>query len=136
MIDNKLLIEKTKDIYSWIDEQIQKDSTKCKACGTCCNFKDFDHQLYITTPEFIYFKENMDPNNIKPMIDGKCPYCIKGKCTVYNYRFAGCRIFYCDGDLDLQSEISEKVVRKFSALCDKLDVQYQYSELSSALKTL
>jgi len=57
------------------------------------------------------------------------------KCTVYPYRFAGCRIFSCKGNPDFQSALTESVIKKFKHLCDEFDVPYRYLDLPSALNT-
>ena len=43
-----------KDIESRLPQNMQ-----CRACGKCCDFKNFGHRLYVTTPELIYFKEKV-----------------------------------------------------------------------------
>ena len=133
MNDASLVVEKVEDIYNWLETQLRKRNTPCDACGKCCDFKNYDHRLYVTTPEMIYFKEKIAPKNIKPMTEGKCPYNIEGKCSIYNYRFAGCRIFNCKADPDTQSKLSENTLQKFKDLCDKSQTPYNYAELSKAL---
>ena len=63
----------------------------------------------------------------------RCPYNIDGKCIVYEYRFAGCRIFFCKADKDFQSELSESVLKKFKSLCRQFDIPYRYNDLAGAL---
>jgi hypothetical protein len=48
-------------------------------------------------------------------------------------RFAGCRIFFCEGDADFQSELSESVISRFKSLCTEFDIPYIYSDLRTAL---
>lgn len=136
MTDLPLIIEKIENIYTWIEKQLKKDNTSCLSCGKCCNFKSFDHRLYVTTPELIYFKEKLGLEKIPTMTNGQCPYCVDNKCSVRKCRFAGCRIFFCKGDIDLQSEITEKAMQKFHDICRKFDITYEYMELSAALKSL
>ena len=135
MNDSSLVVEKVEDIYKWLEGQLQENEISCDACGKCCDFKNYDHRLYVTTPEMIYFRKKIDGKNIKPMTEGKCPYNIDGKCSVYKYRFAGCRIFNCKGDPDRQSKLSEKTIQKFKDLCDNSNTPYHYAELSKALGT-
>ena len=56
-----------------------------------------------------------------------------GKCTVRNFRFAGCRIFFCKADADLQSKLSEQASKKFKVICEKYDLPYRYIDLPTAL---
>jgi Fe-S-cluster containining protein len=141
--DTRLLREVAK-VYDWLDSQIQKNSTLagvCDACGKCCDFKGFDHQLFVTTPEVIYFAasvgaENLNPTHvwrIKPMTDSRCPYQTNDKCTIYKFRFAGCRIFCCKDDADFQSRLSEMTLKKFKAICEQFQIPYRYIDLLTAL---
>jgi Fe-S-cluster containining protein len=166
--DIRLLREVAK-VYDWLDSQIQKNSALagvCDACGKCCDFKRFDHQLFVTTPEMMYLAANLggvltaetaesaekNKNKIKRSdntknlgvlceLSGKrkmsrCPYNIKGKCTVYKFRFAGCRIFCCKGDADFQSRLSETALKKFKAICEQFQIPYRYLDLPTALVSI
>jgi Fe-S-cluster containining protein len=105
----------------------------CKSCGDCCDFEGFDHRLFITPPELMYLAANLGDENIKPMLSGRCPYNIDGKCGVYEYRFSGCRIFCCNGDADFQSRLSEEVLEKLKSICTEFQIPYRYADLASAL---
>jgi Fe-S-cluster containining protein len=147
-------------IYLWLDEQLNNSKVKgvCAACGKCCDFEKFGHKLFVTTPEIMYFIEKVsgldviaseakqsqtleserlprrpDKWGLLAMTTGQCPYQVKEKCSVYPYRFAGCRIFCCKGNADFQSELTEEVIKKFKALCEKFQVTYRYVDLPMAL---
>jgi Fe-S-cluster containining protein len=141
---NTRLLREVAEIYDWLDSQIQKNSNLagvCDACGKCCDFNKFDHRLFVTTPELLYLAakvgdENVNPPHvwrIKPMTTNRCPYQIADKCTIYDFRFAGCRIFCCKGDADFQSRLSEMAVKKFKSLCTQFQIPYRYLELATAL---
>ena len=137
MTRHKEIVLRVGDIYKRLDEQIVADCTKagvCNVCGKCCDFKAFDHRLFVTTPEMMFFADKLGVENIKKMATGRCPYQIDGKCTVYKYRFAGCRIFCCKGNADFQSELTEAAIKKFKLLCDEFRIPYRYVELPTALK--
>ncbi len=128
---NEEIIRRVEAIYKWLDEQIsahQDEAGKCEACGKCCDFDTFDHRLFVTTPEMIYFTEKIGSKNLKKMTTGRCSYQVEGKCTVYPFRFAGCRIFFCKGDSRFQSDLTEAVIKKFKALCDEFKIPYRYTE--------
>jgi hypothetical protein len=134
---NKKIIERVSEIYKWIEEQQLANKCfagSCAACGKCCDFEAYDHRLYVTPPEIIYFVEKLGLANIKQMTTARCCYQVEGKCTVHPYRFAGCRIFCCKGNAAFQSELTESAIKKFKALCDELQIPYRYLELPSALK--
>ena len=133
---NKQLIAKVAEIYNWLDWQISKSADLagwCKACGKCCDFDSFNHRLFVTPPEIIYLAAKLDADKIKPMPTNRCPYNIDGKCSVYKYRFAGCRIFCCKADQDFQSELSESVLKEFKSLCRQFRLSYRYNDLATAL---
>ncbi len=143
MQSNERLIKKVAEIYDWLDLQIANNSDlagRCDGCGRCCVFDDsaseqsFDHRLFLTTPELIYLTSNPGAEGIKPMLTSRCPYNIDGKCSVYEYRFAGCRVFYCKGDKDFQSRLSESALKKFKSICEEFDIDYLYTDLATALK--
>ena len=122
----------------------------------------FDHRLFVTPPELMYLAANLGAENIKgshfaspsdsrrqtglrairrkmgprPMPTSRCPYNIGGKCTVYEYRFAGCRIFCCNGDADFQSRLSESALKKLKSICTEFQIPYRYTDLASALNSL
>ena len=130
------IIKKVAEIYNWLDSQINNNSGLaggCSACGKCCDFSRFDHRLFVTPPELMYLVANLGAENVKPMITGRCPYNVKGKCGVYEHRFSGCRIFSCNGDTDFQSGLSESSVKKFKAVCEEFRVPYCYTDLATAL---
>jgi Fe-S-cluster containining protein len=106
---------------------------QCYTCGKCCDFGKFGHRLFITTPELMYLAANLGEENIKPMTTGLCPYNVSGKCSIYELRFSGCRIFFCKGDKDFQGGLSEKTLKKFKLLCREFQIPYCYTDLASAL---
>jgi Fe-S-cluster containining protein len=129
------LCKKVAEIYDWLESRITdvNQENQCSACGRCCDFEGYDHRLFVTVPELKYLAENIGHENVRPMPTGKCPYNIEGKCTVYEYRFASCRIFSCGGDVDFQSELSELTLQKLRCLCEELEIPYLYRELAFAL---
>jgi Fe-S-cluster containining protein len=90
----------------------------------------------VTTPELMYLVSKLGDEKIKPMNGGRCPYNINGKCSIYEHRFAGCRIFCCKGDADFQSGLSESVVKKFKSTCVEFAIAYNYLDLATALNDL
>jgi Fe-S-cluster containining protein len=136
---NKQLLERVAEIYKWLDMQICTGSDMarvCRSCGDCCDFEGFDHRLFITPPELMYLAANLSAENIKPMLSSRCPYNIDGKCSVYEYRFSGCRIFCCDADADFQSRLSEAVLDKLKSICTEFQIPYRYTDLAAGLSSL
>jgi hypothetical protein len=130
------LLDRVRQIYDQIDTAGKNSPAlagKCSACGKCCSFESFGHRLYITPPELQYLAHHIGSENLKPMTNGCCPYNVKGKCIVYNYRFASCRIFCCTGDKDFQSQLTESILTQLKKLCRDFAVPYKYMELATAL---
>ena len=139
MRKNDQIIARVSEIYKWIEAQQfanKEIAGRCEVCGKCCDFESYDHRLYVTTPEIIYFVEKLGSANIKQMATTRCCYQAEGKCSVHAYRFSGCRIFCCKGEAGFQSELMEAAIKKFKALCDELQIPYRYLELPAALKSV
>jgi Fe-S-cluster containining protein len=137
MKKNDQIIATVSEIYNWIEVQqfVNEEIVgQCVACGKCCDFEQYDHRLYVTTPEIIYFVEKIGKENIRQMTKSNCCYQIDRKCSVHAHRFSGCRIFCCKGDAGFQSELTESAIKKFKALCAELQIPYRYAELPTALK--
>ena len=133
------IADKVKDVYDWIHEQLDEKLTEdesCQACSKCCNFTEFEHRLYITTPELMYFRIKMGRDNLKEMSTGTCPYLVEGNCSVHEHRFAGCRIFHCKASEEIHSEIYEESIRRFKEICIDHLIPYKYQDLPTSLNFL
>ncbi len=130
------ITHKIREIYDWIDEKVGIWPNSCQSCGKCCDFTDFGHKLYVCSPEMTYFAGNV---TVLPM-KGTCPYQKNGLCSVYEHRFAGCRIFVCSQKdketanlSEKQAILSEKALKKFKNICQNYDLDYFYTDLATAL---
>ena len=130
------LLQAVESVYNWLDTKNRQRAALCKACGRCCDFAQFDHCLFVTTPEIMYLAAKLNPDNIRQMHNNLCPYNEKGLCTIRDYRFAGCRIFFCKGEPVFQARLSEETVKKFGSLCDKFNLLYRYMPLKAALSEI
>ncbi len=124
------------EVYTFIDSCVAESDSTCNACGKCCDFDSYDHRLFVTTPELVYFAFHISPDSIKPMPGGLCPYNIKGVCSVHPHRFAACRIFSCTGDVDAQNRFSEAAIAKLKSICEQSNIPYQYMDLKAALSRI
>lgn len=133
------LLKRVGEIYDWLDGQVRRRSESagvCRSCGQCCDFDAFDHRLFVTPPELMYLAAHLGRENIKPMPGSRCPYNRDGKCSIYEHRFAGCRIFCCDGDANFQSGLSESALTQLKSLCVEFQVPYRYTDLAAGLNNL
>jgi Fe-S-cluster containining protein len=65
---HKKIIERVSEIYKWIEAQQFANkglAGSCAACGKCCDFEQYDHRLYVTAPEIIYFVEKSGDSNFR-----------------------------------------------------------------------
>jgi hypothetical protein len=131
---NEKICESVRQIYHRLDEQIKLLDADCSACGKCCDFDSFGHKLYVTSPELLYFSENLKP--LRKMPKSRCPYQEQNRCTAREFRFAGCRIFFCKGNSERQNALCEETIKKFKTLCDEHNFPYQYMELSAAMNNI
>jgi Fe-S-cluster containining protein len=130
------IVKEVAGIYNWLDSQVRRQPAlagQCKACGACCDFARFDHRLFVTTPEIIYLATNLGTSGLLKMNTSACPYQANRKCTIYRYRFAGCRVFCCNRDRDFQSRLSESTLRKLKSLCTRYKIPYRYADLATGL---
>ena len=141
---NSQVLERVVRVYEWLDVQLRQASPQgagdlagaCDICGKCCDFDSFGHRLFVTSPELIYLTANLRGDKLRPMTTARCPYNIADKCTVYEHRFAGCRIFCCKGDKDFQSGLSESALKEFKSICTEFGVPYRYADLATALNSI
>jgi len=121
------------ELYAWVDQQIQGlEHAPCQACGQCCDFTGYDHRLFVTTPELIFFQLSLNAP-VKSMSTGRCPYQMEGKCSVYEIRFLGCRIFGCKRPDEFQTELTESALQRIREICEEFDFAYRYVDLPTAL---
>ncbi|MCD4830273.1 MAG: YkgJ family cysteine cluster protein [Anaerohalosphaeraceae bacterium] len=137
MSQNEEITRKTRQIYDWIDKEVDSLQNSCESCGKCCDFADFGHKLYVSPPEMVYFAQNV---TVLPMTKSICPYQKDGLCSVYEHRFAGCRIFSCGKNAEARADLaekqailSEKALGKFKDICITHDLDYFYTDLATAL---
>jgi len=136
---NGRMLERVAEVYKWLELQISSVggmAGDCRSCGDCCDFEGFDHRLFVTLPELVYLEANLGAEGIKPMPSSRCPYNINDRCTVYEYRFSGCRIFCCNGNVDFQSWLSEETLKRLRSICTEFQIPYHYTELAAALNNL
>ena len=129
------IVARVAELYAWIDQAIQEQETSgpsCRACGQCCDFEAYDHRLFVTTPELIFFQLQLN-EPVKSMTTGRCPYQEQKKCSVYEIRFLGCRIYGCRRSLSFQTELTEAALQRIRELCEEFDFSYQYVDLATAL---
>jgi len=133
---NERIVQEVEQLYQWLDTEIRAavdPRRDCHACGRCCDFLGYDHRLYVTPPELLYFLDRSGQTSLRPMTTGICPYLEHGRCTVHTHRFVGCRIFGCRRSEDLHSRLTETVLTRLKGLCEQERIAYRYVDLATAL---
>jgi Fe-S-cluster containining protein len=130
------IVREVERLYRWLDDEIRAavdPRRDCHACGRCCDFPGYDHRLYVTSPEMLYFLERSGQVPLRAMTSGTCPYLEQGRCTVHAHRFVGCRIFGCRRSEDLHSRLTETALKRLKTLCEREGLPYRYTDLAAAL---
>ncbi|MBN2342687.1 MAG: hypothetical protein JXX29_16710 [Deltaproteobacteria bacterium] len=121
-------------IYLALAEEQAQLGIPCHRCGRCCNFSDYDHQLWATTIELAYLIETAGQKSI--VHDGICPYLHQHQCTARDGRMLGCRIFLCEMNAVQMEQLHEKYIAQIQQLASEFDIEMEYDELISSLKRL
>lgn len=125
---------KVEAVYRWIEAEIERAAAHprpCGQCGRCCDFEAFDHRLYVTSAELAHFTSRTRLA-IPPSAGPRCPWNIDGRCDVHPYRFAGCRIFSCTGDPQVQARITEQALQQLKRTCEQSGLPYRYVNILRA----
>lgn len=143
-LDNDTCIDAVKDIYQQIERHLAAAAAECQNCHLCCDFTTYNHRLYATTLEMLYFVRHLPTNNsptdypnIKLLNKGRCPYQNDQGCQMYHVRTAGCRIFFCrEIDKNFQNELTELVLQNLKKLHRQLNAVYLYAEIGHWLNII
>ena len=149
-----LALEKLRQLYAQLDEDIALRKPICNASGRCCKFELWGHRLYVSTLELANFlqvtrREKPDAPGTDSVAaitfplplyqeDGTlspgCPWQIDGLCTARSARPLGCRIYFCDTPAkSWQQERYEYYHENITALHAAFEIPYRYMEWRQAL---
>ena len=133
-----VLNEKMAEIYNWLDQQIEANCSRsmCKVCGSCCSYQQYGHRIYITSPEIMYLQNALKSGQIRQpgsKVQGRCAFLSAGRCSISDYRFGPCRIFYCNSDAMWQNLLSEQFLARIKSLCNETSIEYRYIDMGEPL---
>ncbi len=123
------------EVYNKLDLELARINPGCNACGTCCHFDTFDHELYASTIEVDYILKNVEvPSfNSEQRI---CPFLVEEKCSIREYRTLGCRVFFCNPDYkDTSQEIYNKYYKMIKSIAIKNQTEWHYAPMTKLLTT-
>ena len=118
-------------LYRELHGDLRALGARCNACGQCCDFHAYDHQLWLTTVELAFLLEHAGPYHPTP--GGECPWMKNHQCTAREGRALGCRIFHCTMDKDAMEHLHETYIVRLRSLCEHHSVEVEYGELLSLL---
>ncbi|MBN2802305.1 MAG: hypothetical protein JXR91_04335 [Deltaproteobacteria bacterium] len=131
------ILKELQAIYESLKSSLYLKGPNCLMCGRCCNFKEYGHELWLTSLELTYLLLSEGyPDFEQLSVHSTCPYMLKGKCTAREGRVLGCRIFFCQLDKDEMELLHEEYFDKIVALHKKYNIQVEYGELLSSLNNL
>ena len=136
------VLEAVRNLYSDVQEEINRRRPVCVISGRCCRFEEYGHRLFVTTVELAAFtrglRERPPPAREPAAWDGTgCPFQSNQMCGVHAIRPFGCRMFFCDAtSTQWQNETYERFHARLKGLHEELGVAYFYVEWRQALRAL
>lgn len=130
-------------LYQDLEKELMALNPGCDRCGTCCNFRTFDHVLYASSIEVDFITQHVEVPDFD-VTNNRCPFLKDNQCSIRTFRALGCRIFYCDPDYQaISHDLYEKYHRIIKKISKKYNVQWKYlpfltqlSEFKSRLSPL
>lgn len=132
-------------VYTLVADATELRRPVCNASGRCCNFKAWDHRLYVTGLEAAYTWARLpsgDPRVTTPSIiaaasRGVCPLLEGTRCSVHTIKPLGCRIYFCDETAqEWQQDLCERALRLIRRIHERRGIPYAYAEWLSMLRAL
>ncbi|MBN1554017.1 MAG: hypothetical protein JXA11_04675 [Phycisphaerae bacterium] len=122
----KLLQEAQRDV--------ERLNPSCRACGQCCNFSAKNHRLFVSTGELALLTMTQPT---RPAERLECPYQQNNLCTARDRRPLGCRIFFCNPNIQNElHDIYEECHHRIVQLHQQADIPYLYGEMTAWLRQL
>jgi hypothetical protein len=122
-------------IYEELNAELVEFPFSCKACGKCCAFIQFGHQLWLTNIEFAYLFSDLSKDFIKKSYKD-CPLMKNKRCTSRDLRSIGCRVFHCNADSETMNDLTEKYLEKIQLFAQKHKIELIYDNILSSLEQL
>ncbi|MCA8940080.1 MAG: YkgJ family cysteine cluster protein [Planctomycetes bacterium] len=123
------------DIWEALARELAQTGVQCWQSGACCNFHEFDHDVFATSEELKALVAFKAPNHVG-VAEGLCPYWRDRRCTAHQARPLSCRVFHCDHAVQTahQSDIYEKYLKLIQARIADAGRDYAYVPMVRWLK--
>jgi hypothetical protein len=115
-------------LYAELDVEIAELGCECRACGRCCRFREYGHELFLSSLELEYLLE--DGPAPAALEAGRCPYQLGAACAARKGRALSCRSFFCSGDVERQRDLCE---RYHGRIGRDLGLSWRYGPLGEML---
>lgn len=113
-------------LYQLLEKELTGLNPGCDRCGTCCDFRAFDHVLYASSIEVGLIARKVEIPDFN-VADNICPFLKDNQCSIRDLRTLGCRIFYCNPSYkQILSEMYEKYYHMIKDLGIRYNVQWKY----------
>lgn len=119
------------EIYQALDAEVDRLAPVCAISGRCCRFKEYDHTLFLSAPEFAILVADA-PTPVRPLDDGAtCPWQDeRGRCTARDARPLGCRVYFCDPNYAPHGpDLAEASIARLKALVVAQNLPWEYAPL-------
>jgi Fe-S-cluster containining protein len=80
-------------LYEELERETARRGWECSACGACCRFREYGHELWLTDAELAFLVGGTGRRRARG--DGACPYLDGDACAARECRALGCRAFFC-----------------------------------------
>lgn len=131
----QLAFEELSRLYNEVEAQIRAHSPVCELSSRCCRFREFGHDLFLTSLEHEFLLASGEPA-VSPFSAGEnCPWQAEsGQCKARAGRPLGCRIFFCDPAwADTMPNVMENAMTTLRQISDRNQLQWDYRPLHKHL---
>jgi hypothetical protein len=120
-------------VYALADQA--SANCRCLGGGCCCKFDLLGHRLYVTPAELALLTQPARPS--PPAKRWRCAYQCGPRCTAYERRPLGCRLFFCsDVHPQDRAELCERLHGAIKTLHRTHCIPYTYAELTGWLDVI
>jgi hypothetical protein len=119
------------EIYNWLDARIAEMGLCCDACGQCCHFDRYGHQLWLTSLELEVLLRDAPASN-----GPGCPWLCGHSCEARGQRALGCRTFFCKDREQHVTALHEEALDRLRKSAARAGIDLEYEELGASLERL
>ncbi|MDD5305824.1 MAG: hypothetical protein PHU25_00745 [Deltaproteobacteria bacterium] len=119
-------------LYDELDRETSRRGWECSACGSCCRFREYGHELWLTDVELAFLVDGAGSREVRD--DGACPYLDGDACAARGCRAFGCRACFCRAGPGEGEALFEIHFRRLREVLATLGIDPEYGELLASLE--